>query len=66
MGDGSRIELTTAEIQQGIEKGSRDAAERAGVSPLTDDDINYLLDLEINCVNMFKDRVGIRSYQSFN
>ena len=22
--------------------------------------------LEINCVNMFKDRVGIRSYKSFN
>jgi len=28
--------------------------------------IAELLDLEINCVNMFKDRVGIRSYKSFN
>ncbi len=28
--------------------------------------IAELLDLEINCVNMFKNRVGIRSYQSFN
>ena len=27
--------------------------------------IAELLDLEINCVNMFKDRVGIRSYKSF-
>jgi hypothetical protein len=25
-----------------------------------------LLDLEINCVNMFKDRVGILSYKSFD
>jgi dimethylamine--corrinoid protein Co-methyltransferase len=28
--------------------------------------IAELLDLEINCVNMFKDRVGIHSYKSFN
>ena len=28
--------------------------------------IAELLDLEINCVNMFKDRVGIGSYKSFN
>ena len=27
--------------------------------------IAELLDLEINCVNMFKERVGIRSYKSF-
>ena len=25
-----------------------------------------LLDLEINCVNMFMERVGIRSYQAFD
>jgi hypothetical protein len=28
--------------------------------------IAELLDLEINCVNMFKERVGIRAYQSFD
>jgi dimethylamine---corrinoid protein Co-methyltransferase len=28
--------------------------------------IAELLDLEINCVNMFKNRVGIRSYKSFS
>ena len=28
--------------------------------------IAELLDLKINCVNMFMDRVGIRSYQAFN
>ena len=28
--------------------------------------IAQLLDLEINCVNMFMQRVGIQSYQAFN
>ncbi len=28
--------------------------------------IAELPDLAINCVNMFKDRIGIRSYESFN
>ena len=28
--------------------------------------IAELLDLEINCVNMFMERVGIRAYQSFD
>jgi len=58
--------MSAAEIQQELEAVARDAAERAEVAPLTDDEIKYLLDLVINCVNMFKDRVGIRSYQSFS
>jgi dimethylamine--corrinoid protein Co-methyltransferase len=45
MGDGSRIEMSTAEIQQELEAGAVDAAERAGVPSLTDDEIKYLLDL---------------------
>ncbi len=45
MGDGSRVEMTEAEIRSDLEEGSRDAAERAVVPPLTDDEINYLLDL---------------------
>jgi hypothetical protein len=28
--------------------------------------IAELLDLEINCVNMFMERVGIRDYQAFS
>ncbi|MGD8291039.1 MAG: hypothetical protein PVF37_05010 [Desulfobacterales bacterium] len=66
MGDGSRIEMSAAEIQEELEAGAQDAADRAKVSALTDDEIKYLLDLEINCVNMFKNRVGIHSYKSFN
>lgn len=45
MGDGSRVEMSEAEIQQDLEAGSQDAAKRADVAPLTDDEINYLLDL---------------------
>ena len=45
MGDGSRIEMSAAEIQQELEAGAVDAAERAGVPSLTDDEIKYLLDL---------------------
>lgn len=45
MGDGSRVEMTEAEIRSDLEEGSKDAAERAEVPPLTDDEINYLLDL---------------------
>ena len=45
MGDGSRVEMTAAEIQQDLEAGAQDAAERANVPSLTDDEIKYLLDL---------------------
>jgi len=42
MGDGSRIEMPAAEIQQELEAGARDAAGRAEVAPLTDDEIKYV------------------------
>jgi dimethylamine---corrinoid protein Co-methyltransferase len=45
MGDGSRIDMSAAEIQQELEAGARDAADRARVPTLTDDEIKYLLDL---------------------
>ena len=45
MGDGSRIEMSAAEIQEELETGARDAAERARVPNLNDDEITYLLDL---------------------
>jgi dimethylamine--corrinoid protein Co-methyltransferase len=45
MGDGSRIEMSEAEIQEDLEAGSQDAAERAEVSPLTEDELKYLLEL---------------------
>ena len=45
LGDGSRIEMTESEIQQDVEDGAQDAAERAEVATLTDDEIEYLMEL---------------------
>jgi dimethylamine--corrinoid protein Co-methyltransferase len=45
MGDGSRIAMSAAEIQQELEAGAQDAADRARVPTLTDDEIKYLPDL---------------------
>ncbi len=45
LGDGFRIEMTEAEIKQDLEEGTGDAAERAGVFPLTEDELQYLLEI---------------------
>jgi dimethylamine--corrinoid protein Co-methyltransferase len=45
MGDGFRLEMTEAEIRKDIEDGTSDAAERADVEPMTDDEVAYLLDI---------------------
>ena len=45
LGDGSKIEMTEAEIRRDLEPGTADAAERADISPLSDDEIDYLFDL---------------------
>jgi len=45
MGDGSRIEMTADDVRRDLEAGSQDAAGRANVPALIDDEINYLMDL---------------------
>jgi dimethylamine--corrinoid protein Co-methyltransferase len=45
MGDGSPIELTEAEIRQDVEDGMTVAVEKSGVPPLSDDEIDYLVEL---------------------
>jgi dimethylamine--corrinoid protein Co-methyltransferase len=45
MGDGSPIEMTEAEIRQDVEDGVAVAVEKSGVPPLSDDEIQYLVDL---------------------
>ena len=52
LGDGSVFETTAAEIREDLERGTQDAAERANVPALNDDEIRYLLALY-----MRKDRV---------
>ena len=45
MGDGFRVEMTEAEIRKDIEEGTKDAAARAKVEAMTEDEITYLLDI---------------------
>ena len=45
MGDGNRVEMTVDEVQRDLEAGSQDAAERANIPVLIDDEIKYLMDL---------------------
>lgn len=45
MGDGRRVELTEAKVRSDLEEGTNDAADRAKVSPLTPDEIEYLFEI---------------------
>jgi len=45
MGDGSPIELNEAELRRDLEEGTKDAAERAKVPPLNQEELSYLFDL---------------------
>jgi len=45
MGDGSLEEMTEAELREDLERGSSDAAARAEVPTLSDDDIRLLMEL---------------------
>lgn len=45
MGDGFLVELGEAEIRKDLEEGTKDAAERAGVPPLSEDELNHLFDI---------------------
>jgi dimethylamine--corrinoid protein Co-methyltransferase len=45
MGDGSVVELSESDLKQDLEEGTRDAAERAKISPLSRDDLAYLFDI---------------------
>jgi dimethylamine--corrinoid protein Co-methyltransferase len=45
MGDGFLVELGEAEIRKDLEEGTKDAAERAAVPPLSEDELNHLFDI---------------------
>jgi len=45
MGDGSVTELSESELRRDLEEGSRHAAERARIPPLSEDDLRRLLEL---------------------
>lgn len=45
MGDGSYIRISESELREDLEEGTRDAAERAGVSWLSEDELKHLFDI---------------------
>lgn len=48
MGDGERIEMTVDELKQDFELGTKDAADRGKIAPLTQDELDYLLEIFTN------------------
>src|SRR4030043_319997 len=67
MGDGFRVEMTDGEVRKDVEDGARDAARRAQISSLSEDEINYLVDLferPDNAVGVEKGNEVILSYDS--
>jgi dimethylamine--corrinoid protein Co-methyltransferase len=45
MGDGILIEMSKADLEKDLEDGTRDAAEKAGVSPLAEAELKHVLDI---------------------
>lgn len=45
LGDGSLVEVTEDEIRRDLENGTQDAAERAHISPLSEEEISRLLEI---------------------
>jgi dimethylamine--corrinoid protein Co-methyltransferase len=45
MGDGIRCEMTETELREDLEKGTTDAADRAKISALTEDELHYLYEI---------------------
>ena len=69
MGDGFRVEMDEAEVREDLEVGTKDAAERAGVSPLTDDELKYLYELfecPYRVVGVEEGKEVVLSYDSSN
>ena len=45
MGDGTLTEMDEAEVKRNLEEGTRDAAEKAEVSPLSEDELKHLFEI---------------------
>ena len=48
MGDGSLVELSKSELMRDLEEGTRDAAEKGKVPPLSQNELTYLFDMYSN------------------
>jgi len=68
-GDGFRVEMDEAEVRKDLEVGTKDAAERGGVSPLTDDELKYLYEIfecPYRVVGVEEGKEVVLSYDSSN
>ncbi|MEX1350263.1 MAG: hypothetical protein AB1Z31_21315, partial [Desulfobacterales bacterium] len=45
IGSGIRIEMTEADVQKDLAAGTEDAADRAKIPPLTEDELDYLFEI---------------------
>ena len=45
IGNGIRIEMTEAEVKKDLAAGTEDAADRAKIPPLTEDELRYLFEI---------------------
>lgn len=45
MGDGSLVDLTESELKHDIEGGTKDAAERAEIAPLSQDEVDHIYEI---------------------
>ena len=45
MGDGSLIQLSESELRRDLEEGTRDAADRGKISPLSENELRYLFEI---------------------
>ena len=69
LGDGFRVEMDEAEVREDLEVGTKDAAERGGVSPLTDDELKYLYEIfkcPYRVVGVEEGKEVVLSYDSSN
>ncbi len=67
MGDGFLTEITEAELKRDLEEGSADAAAKAGVVRLTDDELRHLFDIyrsPAKCVSVEMGKEVVLTYDA--
>jgi dimethylamine---corrinoid protein Co-methyltransferase len=58
MGDGFLTEMGEAEIKKDLEEGTKDAAERAGVPPLSEEELKHLFDIYASSAKFASVEIG--------
>ena len=66
MGDGALVEMTRSEIRADIEAGAQDGARRAKVPPLSQDELDHLLDIYASLARFTGVDIGSEVVLSFD